>query len=135
MQRSDAEALVNHMYGARTKGDIDTIMDRVTPDITLQLIGSTDHSKVAGRAEGAAAFRQAIKSLSEDFVFANFKVLTLLADGDNIAFHWRADARHPKTDKTVATEVMDFWTLRDGKVASITQACDTAMVNWMTAAG
>lgn len=102
-------------------------MENVAEEIKLQLIGSPDHSDVAIKAENPTDFRHAISLLVDNFEFTNFEVLTLVVEGDTIAFHWRANVRNPKNGKEGSTELMDIWTVKDGKASSMVQACDTAM--------
>ena len=131
MDRSKAEELVKGVYGARVKGDVNEVMKFTDPDIVLEIIGSNEHSKVAVAIKGADTVRHTLSVLSENFEFSNFEILTMLVEGDNIAFHWRAHIRNPKTGKAAESEVMDFWTVKDGKVASIRQGVDTALADWL----
>jgi ketosteroid isomerase-like protein len=131
MDRSKAEELVKAVYGARSKGDVNELMKLTDPDIVLEILGSNEHSKVAVAIKGADTVRHTLSVLIENFEFSNFEILTLLVEGDNIAFHWRAHIRNPKTGKAAESQVMDFWTVKDGKVASIRQAIDTALAEWL----
>ena len=131
MQRSEAEALVDTFYTARMKGDIDSIMKLVAEDFHFHLTGSQEHSQVAVETDGLAAFRDALGHIVGSFAFTNFEVLKMLVDGDNIAHHWRVNVRNPKNGKTHVTELMDFWTVKDGKIVTMNETCDTAMAQWM----
>ena len=111
MDRSKAEELVKGVYGARVKGDVNEVMKFTDPDIVLEIIGSNEHSKVAVAIKGADTVRHTLSVLSENFEFSNFEILMMLVEGDNIAFHWRAHIRNPKTGKAAESEVLDFWTV------------------------
>lgn len=132
MNRSEAENLVKDLYAARMKGDVTEVMRFTDPRIALEILGSNDHSKVPLAIEGADIVRQTLSALSENFEFSNFKILTLLVEGDNIAFHWSIHVRCPKTGKSADSQVMEFWTVKDGKVTSIRQGVDTALAEWLT---
>jgi ketosteroid isomerase-like protein len=134
MQRSEAEALVEKFYTARMKGDIDSIMKLLADDFHFHLTGSPEHSKVVVKTNGAAAFREALVLLVGNFAFTNFQVLKMLVDGDSIAHHWRVNVRNPNNGKTQVTELMDFLTVKDGKIVTMNETCDTAMAEWMLSA-
>ena len=131
MQRSEAEALVGRFYEARMKGDIDLIMNLVADNFRFHLTGSPEHCEVVVKTDGAAAFRDALVLIVGNFAFTNFQVLKMLVDSDNIAHHWRVHVRNPKNGKTHVTELMDFWTVKDGKIVTMNETCDTAMAQWM----
>ncbi len=61
MQRSDAENLLRKFYSARTTGDVNAAMELVTDDMHFELVGSTDHSDVPIRTDGAAEFGAFVK--------------------------------------------------------------------------
>jgi ketosteroid isomerase-like protein len=131
MDRSKAEELVKAVYGARVKGDVNEMMKLTDPDIVFEILGSNERSKVAVAIKGADTFRHSLSVLCENFELWNFEILTMLVEGDNIAFHWSAHVRNPKTGKAADSQVMDFWTVKGGKVASIRQGIDTASAEWL----
>jgi ketosteroid isomerase-like protein len=133
MDRSKAEELVKTVYAARVKGDVNEVMKLTHPDIVWEILGSNEHSKIAVAIKGADTFRHALSVIVENFEFSNFEILTMLVEGDNIAFHWRAHIRNPKTGKAADSQLMDFWTVEDGKVTSIRQGVDTALAEWLAA--
>jgi ketosteroid isomerase-like protein len=131
MDRSKSEELVKAVYGARVKGDVNEIMKATDPDIVWEILGSNDHSKIAIAIKGTDTFRHALSVVLENFEFSNFEILTMIVEGDNIAFHWSAHIRNPKTGKATDSQGMDFWTIKDGKIASIRQGVDTALAEWL----
>jgi ketosteroid isomerase-like protein len=131
MQRSEAEALVKKFFTARVSGEIEPIMALVTDDMRFHLVGSAEHSDVVMQSDGAAAFRETLALFVDNFAFTNFQTLKMLVDGDDIAHHWRVEVRNPKNGKALVTELMDFWVVKGGKIATINEICDTAMAQWM----
>jgi ketosteroid isomerase-like protein len=131
MDRSKAEELVKAVYGARAKGDVNEVMKLTDPDIVFEILGSNERSKIAVAIKGADTFRHSLSVLCENFELSNFEIQTMLVEGENIAFHWSAHVRNPKTGKAADSQVMDFWTVKDGKVASIRQGIDTALAEWL----
>ena len=106
-------------------------MNLVADNFRFHLTGSPEHSQMVVKTDGAAAFRDALVLIVGNFAFTNFQVLKMLVDGDNIAHHWRVHVRNPNNGKTHVTELMDFWTVKDGKIVTMNETCDTAMAQWM----
>jgi ketosteroid isomerase-like protein len=48
-------------------------------------------------------------------------------DGANVAVRGRAEITSAITGETVVTELADFIVVKDGRVASFVQFCDTAL--------
>ena len=57
-----------------------------------------------------------------------------MIDGDRVAAHWNALVRSNVNGQEVVTDVLDLMQVRDGKITSFVEFCDTAMVDRMTAA-
>jgi ketosteroid isomerase-like protein len=131
MDRSKAEELIKTVYGARVKGDVNEIMKFVSPDIVWEILGSNEHSKIALAVKDMDTFRHTLSIIVENLELSNFEILTMVVEGDSIAFHWRAHVRNPKTGKAAESQVMDFWTVEDGKVTTIRQGVDTALTEWL----
>jgi ketosteroid isomerase-like protein len=55
-----------------------------------------------------------------------------MTDGDTATVHWRAKVTFKPTGKSAVTEFCDLWTIKKGKVASVIQCIDTALVGEMT---
>ena len=126
------EKLVREAYAARKRGDFDAMAEMCAPRASLRLAGAPEHSPVAGTTRGRAALRERFAALAQ-FAFANQKMLSMIADGDRAAVHWRAKVTYKPTGKSAVTEFCDLWTVKNGKITSITQFIDTALVGHMTA--
>jgi ketosteroid isomerase-like protein len=128
MTRAEATKLIKRLYAARSKGDYATIENLLTSDATYQLIGSSDHSPVPTSATGAQAFMEVTKRLTETLEISDFEILTLVVESPRISLHSRSSVRHRQSGRAAKIELIDIWTTRRGKVASLVQACDTAQV-------
>lgn len=126
------EKLVREAYAARKRGDYDAMAAMCTPGASLRLAGAPEHSPVAGTTRGRAALRERFAALAQ-FAFANQKMLSITADGDRATIHWRAKVTYKPTGKSAVTEFCDLWTVKNGKIASIVQFIDTALVGHLTA--
>ena len=128
--RKAVEKLVRGAYAARKRGDYDAMMELCAPSATLRLAGAPEHFAFAGTTRGRAALRKQFEALAQ-FAFANQKMLSLSVDGDRATVHWRAKVTFKPTGKSAVTEFCDLWTIRNGKMTSLIQFIDTALVGHM----
>ena len=97
------EKLVRDAYAARKRGDYDAMVELCAPSATLRLAGAPEHFAIAGTTR------------------------------DRAAVHWRAKVTFKPTGKSAVTEFCDLWTIRNGKMTSLIQFIDTALVGHMVA--
>jgi ketosteroid isomerase-like protein len=128
VDRASIDKLIRDAYAARSAKDLDAISRIFKQDAVFQLAGSQDIFPAAMRAQGNAQLVAMIKSLIEGFDFLDQKMLTSVIEGDKAAVHWSVKIKHNPTGKTFDTELLDLWTLEDGRVASLVQFCDTALI-------
>jgi ketosteroid isomerase-like protein len=129
--RKAIEKVVREIYAARKRGDYDAMAEMCTPRASFRIAGATEHSPAAGTTRGRAALRERFAALAQ-FAFANQKMLTIIADGDRAAVHWRAKVTYKPTGKSEVTEFCDLWTVRNGKMTSLVQFIDTALARHLT---
>jgi ketosteroid isomerase-like protein len=129
--RKAMEKLVRDIYAARKRGDFEAMAQMCASKASLRLAGSPEHCSIAGTTRGRAALRKQFAALAQ-FAFANQKMLSIMTDGDTAAVHWRAKVTFKPTGKSAVTEFCDLWTIKKGKVASVVQFIDTALVGEMT---
>ncbi|HEX4158053.1 MAG TPA: nuclear transport factor 2 family protein [Rhizomicrobium sp.] len=128
--RKAVEKLVRDAYAARKRGDRDAMVALCAPGASLRLAGAAKHCAIAGTTRGRAALRKQFEALAQ-FAFANQKMLSLTADGDHATVHGRAKVTFKPTGKSAMTEFCDLWTIRNGKMTSLVQFIDTALVGHM----
>jgi ketosteroid isomerase-like protein len=126
------EKLVRDIYAARKRGDYDAMAEMCTPKASLRLAGAAEHSPVVGTTRGRAALRERFAALAQ-FAFANQKMLSITIEGDRAAVHWRAKVTYKPTGKSALTEFCDLWAVKNGKMNSVVQFIDTALVRELTA--
>ena len=83
---------------------------------------------MAGRLRGADKLRpqrhEARRRLSSSTAY---DIVTLVVEGSNAAVRARANVTSDVTGATVDMEFGDFFTFKDGRIASFVQFCDTAL--------
>jgi ketosteroid isomerase-like protein len=122
------EKVVRALYAARKRGDFDAMAELCTPGCRLHVAGAPEFCPAAaGTATGRAALRKRFAELRA-FAFANHKMLSIMADGNRVAVHWRTKVTFKPTGKSAVSEFCDLLTIRNGKIASAVQFIDTALV-------
>ena len=61
------------------------------------------------------------------FKFNSHDIITLVIEGANVAVRGRAQITSAITGETVMTELADFIAVKDGRIVSFVQFCDTAL--------
>jgi ketosteroid isomerase-like protein len=107
------KAMVDAFYQLGIGGHLTDFARYLTPDFTWT---APNYLPWGGTHSGAARFRdEVLSSLPGVFDFARFSYISVLAEGD------RVDATINQgivgTDSVV--KIVDCWTIRDGKIASI----------------
>jgi hypothetical protein len=128
MTRAGIEQLIRTVYAARVAGDIDAIMPMMAPDVHFALAGDPAASPVAGRLVGIDKLRPQLARLIEGFKFNRYDIATLVVEGSTAAVRAKANITSAATGATVDMELADFIEVKDGRIASFVQFCDTAMV-------
>ncbi len=126
--RAGIEKVIEDVYAARAAKDLAAVERIFKPDAIFQLVGSPATFPGAGRAEGHAQLRAAIGSLIAAFDFLEQTKLASVIEGGKAAVHWRLKVKYNPTGEIFETELFDLWTLEGGRVASLVQFCDTALV-------
>jgi ketosteroid isomerase-like protein len=126
--RAAIEKLIRDAYAARATKDAEAIARMFTPDGTFRLAGSTAAFPAAIPMAGAAELRSGIGALVEAFDFLELEMLASVIEGDKASVHWRVRARFNLTGEVFDTELYDLWTFANGRVASLVQFCDTALI-------
>lgn len=85
----------------------------------------------------ATPAREVMGALMDTFKFHEVELLDQLIDGDHAATRWKAKVSYGSDPKNaVWTEISQLWTFdAEGKVASLTEFADTALINAIVAAG
>jgi len=127
MTRAEMEQLVRKLYAARVAGDVEAIMLLMAPDVHFALAGDPMASPVAGRLRGVDKLRLQLAQLVQGFTFNSYDIATLVVEGSNAAVRANANITSNTAGATVDMELADFIEVKDGRVASFVQFCDTAM--------
>jgi ketosteroid isomerase-like protein len=102
-------------------------------DVYFEINGrGTGMPTLASPVQGKAALRPVMQQLVENFRFSDWRMISLLVDGEQAMHHWRALVTITPTGKAAKFDVFDVVTFRDGKYAEFRPSTDTAMIMSMT---
>ncbi len=127
MERGIIERTLRDAYAARKRGDIDSILNLFTDDARFQLAGAYVASPVAVETLGSEQLKSALTLLVSVFEWLEQDIRSILVEGDRAAVHWRGKIRSTVTGEIVDTELVDLVELRDGRISSFIEFCDTAL--------
>jgi ketosteroid isomerase-like protein len=125
--RSQIEKLLKEVYAARRRGDVDAVCACFAENPTFTMAGSQQASPIAVRCTDRDGFRSMIAGLIKTFEWLDHDILSMIIDGPKAAVHWRGRIRSTITGEEVVTELVDVMTIDNGRIASLTEFCDTAL--------
>jgi ketosteroid isomerase-like protein len=124
--RQAIEDLLEELYAARVRGDLDTVARLFAANATFQVAGSDRASPMPTFVKGNAGIRSLMQGMIADFEVSDFTVLEMLIDGPS-AVRWQATFHYTKTGRMFTTELADFITVANGQVVSFIEFLDTAL--------
>ena len=127
--RSQTEKLLQQLYAARLRGDLDGICATFTPDAKFQISGASTASPMAIKADGVDQFRPLLAIMIKTLPHSDQRILSTLIDGSKAAVHWRVKIFSRITGSTVVTDLIDMIEVRDGRIASFTELFAPATAN------
>ena len=120
--RSEIHCLLQELYAARVRSDLDGLCRIFSTEATFRIAGISRHvSPIAVTAVGINEIRQWLTLLLKTFQVHDQVILTLIIENGRAAVHWRAKIYSRITGTRVPTELVDLVEVRDGHVVSYTE--------------
>ena len=136
MHRADMERAIRHAYAERLTNDVDRVCALFWDDALIRIAGKTDATDFVTGGQSSVSVRPVVEALVHNWHWLEIRFFNLLIDGNRAAVHYTARLRLTPTREIQETELFDFVTFRDGKVAELVEFCDTAVIaGLMTSAG
>ena len=85
-------------------------------------------SPLTVKVAGGSDVRMVLEKLARDWDWANYRIESILVDGNRAVVHSRGQMRYVPKDELLETETLDLLTIENGKIAEIVQFCDTYAV-------
>jgi ketosteroid isomerase-like protein len=118
VDRLETKRLLDELYAARLRGDLDGVCRTFSNEATFQIAGASDASPIGIKSVGIAQFRPLLGLMIKSFKLSDLTVLSLIIDGVKAAVHWRVKVHSKITGLTVVTELVDIVEVNDRRIAS-----------------
>jgi uncharacterized protein len=120
---------VKAMYEAFGRGDVDAVLERCTDDVDWSTDAAIEVAPWYGPKHGKADVASFFAGIAETGPVTEFEPLSFTSndEGDVMVFI-RYAFTVTETGNDVAMNIHHFWRFRDGKVAYVRSAEDTALV-------
>jgi ketosteroid isomerase-like protein len=128
MDRQAIQGLIEQVYEARDKGDIEAVMASFHIDGKFELAGSQALTRPLRISRGQQAVRTTLANLIATFQFVERKLIGIVIENEQAAVHCRVKLRFIPKDRTVTTDLVDLWKFNAGKVIEVVEFADTALV-------
>jgi ketosteroid isomerase-like protein len=122
---SPARKVVLEFLEAFYSGDIDRALDLCTDDVDFLSYAPVELLPHLGHRRGKEQLAETWKTLHKRYSQMRYELPQFVAEGDQAACIIRIFFRKSARDRTLQTEVADFYTLRNGRIASVRQFMDS----------
>ena len=128
MSEQQNAALIQSLYDAFARGDIEYIVSRIAPDVDWVVEGPSI-IPYAGKHKGSQQVLQSFFGpLANGETNRKLTMQPLIAQGDQVAGIGRYTATVIATGKTYDGAISHFFTVRDGKVSRMHDVLDSAPI-------
>jgi ketosteroid isomerase-like protein len=126
MSERENVQLVQQVYEAFGRGDIAAIVARLCDDVEWETPFARDAVPIGGRWRGHEEVVQFYAKIGENLEFLQFEPREFIAQGDRVVVLGFSRIRVKPTGRTLESEWVMVWGLREGKVAKFREYADTA---------
>ncbi|MEO0958864.1 MAG: nuclear transport factor 2 family protein [Pseudomonadota bacterium] len=126
MNVAEARALLTEFHEARKKNDPDTLRPFFAEGATFSVAGQLRENSIAMEVIDKAGFEHALHEILRDWRWIDVDFKTVMADGDLVVVRYLLTVEHVPSQQSFTTDIVDFVTVRDGKITDMRQFVDTA---------
>lgn len=125
---ADNLSTVQHLYAAFGRGDIDTVLEGLTPDVKWETNGDQEVYPTFGRFDGPEAVGGFFAHLGQALSFDIFSPDELHPSGDKVFVLGHSRMTVKATGKPVEFDWVHVFTFQDGKVKAFHDFVDTHQI-------
>ena len=130
MQEAQNTKLVQDAYAAFLSQDITTLLGLMDDQIVWKpVVGGASHVPMAGERRGTAQVAEFFKIVSESLQFSRFEPREYVAQGNKVVALGHYTAKAPTTGKTIDSDFVMIFTIRNGKFVEFQEFADAAQLN------
>jgi ketosteroid isomerase-like protein len=122
----DNIAFVKELYKARDRGDMQTLLGGMTPDVEWHSGGLVEDHPAFGPRKGHGRVQEFFQTVGETFDFSKFAATEFYSDKDKVFVLGSYAMTARATGKEFASDFVHIFTFRDGKVSNFREMTDTA---------
>ena len=126
-ERAEIERIIRQAYAARKRNDLDECLEVFADMSEFRMAGAAVTSPVAMASKGGIELRETLGRLINSFEWIDHTIVSIVIDGSKAAVHGRIKMESTFTGDVVETDVADFIEVRDGRITSFIEFCDTAL--------
>lgn len=127
MAAPDNVQLVRRLYDAMARGDVATVLSLMSEDVTFVVPGPSGVG-AAGTWRGHDGVQQCFRTLRESQRNQGLEIQEFVAEGDKVVVVLHVTATVLSTGKLFESDIVHFFTVKDGKIVSLRDFFDTAAV-------
>jgi ketosteroid isomerase-like protein len=117
---------IQSMYAAFGRGDVPALIAGLVPDVDWQTVGRQSDFPTLGARKGTTAVEEFFRLVAENEDFSDFTPREFYAAQDKVFVLGTYSLKLKKTGKSVSSEWVHVFTLKDGKVTRFREHTDTA---------
>lgn len=125
MSEASVKAVVEAFYRSRLANDVERCVAHFVPDGVLRLAGLPQHSTPGGDAQD---LRRIYADLIGAWDWRGMEIESFTIEGGRAVVHYRLHAVFRPTGEAVHSELVDLFTVHEGRITSIVEFVDTARV-------
>jgi ketosteroid isomerase-like protein len=125
MTDTDNTALVQSVFDAWERGDLDSALEVFADDVTVFIPGP-DAIPFAGHHKGKDSVREYFAMLPRVLEIDSFTIHSVIAQGDKVVVNGHETGVAKETGKRFANHWVMVWTFADGLVTDVFEYHDTA---------
>jgi uncharacterized protein len=127
MSEAENQKIIEQIYEAFGRGDLPSILDALTDDVSWQHPRPMD-IPWGGQRRGREEVVQFFAAIGENLQVEQFKPQKTIVQGETVIVLGHERMRVKSTSRVYETDWVHVWTLREGKVAGFREYTDTATV-------
>lgn len=127
MSEQENTAIVEQAYNNFKTGDIQSLIDQMSDDVTWQLPEIED-VPLAGKRTGREGVKDFFAILARDQDVVAFEPREFVAEGDKVISLGNYKWRVKDTGRDFASDFVHIFTIRDGKIAGFREHLDTVAI-------
>jgi len=125
MKEQQNLALIDSVYDAFRRGDVNFILNLLTEDVDWVMEGPSI-IPFAGKRKGIAQVKKFFEALTTTQTNQKLTLETTIAQGDKVASVGRYAAKVSATGRSFDSPIAHFFTIRDGKISGFIDVAETS---------